>query len=244
MPDNEKELERAEPHRTNTNKLTCPPATEQRSEIAEDPFLYNGSTVSKKDFLIIKEKIHNKSGGFCKYCRKKLKLEEMVIIRKVPILRKGSNRIKNLIPVCLTCIESKRPMNYWEIRRKRIKLRKKHSKNIKDITVKQKILDKTNGSCAYCGTDLSLESMTVDHIIPISKEGSNDLDNLFPACSTCNHLKDSMTLEEFNAMKKTLRESAIKNPKKIFVSIFSFLRRLFHNMIINLPQVHIQSVYM
>ena len=49
MPDNEKE--RAELHRTKSNKLTCPQATEQGSEIVEEPFLFNGAVVREQMFL-------------------------------------------------------------------------------------------------------------------------------------------------------------------------------------------------
>ena len=51
MPDNEKEQERAELHRTKSNKLICPPAAEQGSEIVEEPFLFNGAVVREQMFL-------------------------------------------------------------------------------------------------------------------------------------------------------------------------------------------------
>jgi len=40
--------------------------------------------------------------------------------------------------------------------------------------VRQRILDKFNNKCCYCGSDKNLE---IDHIIPVSKGGREDEDN-------------------------------------------------------------------
>jgi len=37
--------------------------------------------------------------------------------------------------------------------------------------------------CAYCGD----EANTVDHVIPMSKGGIDNIDNLVAACSRCNY---------------------------------------------------------
>ena len=42
--------------------------------------------------------------------------------------------------------------------------------------------------CLKCGTD---KKLTIDHIIPISKKGSNDFSNLQTLCERCNSLKGS-----------------------------------------------------
>jgi hypothetical protein len=41
--------------------------------------------------------------------------------------------------------------------------------------------------------------MQVDHILPKFKWGTDDLDNLHPACASCNNWKHSFTVEEFRA---------------------------------------------
>lgn len=46
-------------------------------------------------------------------------------------------------------------------------------------------LAKNGGLCVYC----SAVADSVDHVIPQSKGGSHDLDNLVPACMTCNRSK-------------------------------------------------------
>lgn len=46
---------------------------------------------------------------------------------------------------------------------------------------------KQHPSCAYCGrTDCKL---TRDHVVPLSKGGSNYISNIVPACQSCNSRK-------------------------------------------------------
>ena len=53
---------------------------------------------------------------------------------------------------------------------------------------------KYNYCCAICGmqepfTDQWYQWLTEDHIIPISKDGTNKIDNIQPACMICNSKK-------------------------------------------------------
>lgn len=50
--------------------------------------------------------------------------------------------------------------------------------------------------CAYCGaTPPAL--LECDHIVPLSRGGSNDLDNLTTACRACNRAKGARRLQEW-----------------------------------------------
>ena len=80
---------------------------------------------------------------------------------------------------------------------------------------RQKIFEKYNGRCAYCGCDL-VKGWHVDHIKPIvrnskwnsiekkfeqdgtcRKPENENLENYNPSCASCNIQKNSFTVEEF-----------------------------------------------
>jgi hypothetical protein len=51
------------------------------------------------------------------------------------------------------------------------------------------VLNKYDKHCGYCGCELDLRSMQVDHIIPKCNGGTNQVENLMPSCRRCNHYK-------------------------------------------------------
>ena len=59
--------------------------------------------------------------------------------------------------------------------------------------IRHRILMRDGFTCQYCGND-DREKMTVDHVIPISKGGTDEDFNLVAACQKCNYSKnDRMT---------------------------------------------------
>jgi len=81
------------------------------------------------------------------------------------------------------------------------------------------IYSKFHGKCAYCGADIQLKDMQVDHIIPqrnfiqhihnrfripeflnhLTELDLNNDDNLHPACRICNKWKSDFDLELFRS---------------------------------------------
>ncbi len=59
------------------------------------------------------------------------------------------------------------------------------------------LLAKYDHRCAYCPTPLDNMNRTRDHKVPLTRGGSNRVDNLVPACRSCNSKKGTMTHEEF-----------------------------------------------
>lgn len=54
--------------------------------------------------------------------------------------------------------------------------------------------------CAYCGITIFWNipnDIHVDHVIPVTKSGTNDLDNLALTCADCNLSKHDLSLEEW-----------------------------------------------
>lgn len=61
---------------------------------------------------------------------------------------------------------------------------------------RRNILRRDNHQCQYCGK--TNPPLTLDHIIPKSRGGSESWDNLITACVKCNNRKGSRTPEEAN----------------------------------------------
>ncbi len=53
---------------------------------------------------------------------------------------------------------------------------------------RQIVIDRAKGNCEYCQSqaDFATQSFSVEHIIPLSRDGSNSLDNLALSCPGCN----------------------------------------------------------
>lgn len=62
---------------------------------------------------------------------------------------------------------------------------------------KRTIYAKHNGTCAICGRPVKFKKMTVDHIVPLSKGGTNEMSNLRLACCSCNRIKSDVDDDEF-----------------------------------------------
>lgn len=51
--------------------------------------------------------------------------------------------------------------------------------------------------CKYCGNKLNANHWHLDHIVPLSKRGSNHRDNITGACKMCNIMKHAFRSDEF-----------------------------------------------
>jgi hypothetical protein len=62
--------------------------------------------------------------------------------------------------------------------------------------------NKSSGVCGICGNPVAPEKAAIDHIMPISRGGSNDFDNLQIAHVGCNNLKGNMTQGEYQEQRQ------------------------------------------
>lgn len=85
----------------------------------------------------------------------------------------------------------------------------------KSKSVREKIYNKFEGRCAYCGKAMEYKQMQVDHYYPQCKArfylkrfgiDVHSEDNLMPACRRCNHYKRAATPKQFKTLMKTLHE--------------------------------------
>ncbi|MGA1256387.1 MAG: HNH endonuclease [Candidatus Nanopelagicaceae bacterium] len=81
---------------------------------------------------------------------------------------------------------------------------------VKSISFKKRhqVSLKTNGECWYCGSHVGID-FVVEHAIPVSKGGTNDIDNLLPACRACNSEKRDKNVEQYREYLKS------KDPARI-----------------------------
>lgn len=61
------------------------------------------------------------------------------------------------------------------------------------FTKRRKIMERDKYRCRYCGDYVELE---IDHLIPVSKGGTNEEENLVTACRLCNRVKGTNILQE------------------------------------------------
>lgn len=59
----------------------------------------------------------------------------------------------------------------------------------------KKIMERDKYTCLYCGQIGG--KLEIDHVLPISRGGTNDVDNLVTACQHCNRQKHDKTAEEY-----------------------------------------------
>jgi biotin operon repressor len=53
---------------------------------------------------------------------------------------------------------------------------------------------KQSSHCEYCHVLLTPRNRTIDHIVPVSKNGNNKMDNLVACCKSCNSIKHNKEL--------------------------------------------------
>lgn len=78
--------------------------------------------------------------------------------------------------------------------------------------IREKVYEKSGGVCQLCGKPLSKYAFTVDHIQPLSRGGTNELDNLRAVHEECNKLKGKFTDSEmYNTITPIICNSVYNN---------------------------------
>jgi hypothetical protein len=91
---------------------------------------------------------------------------------------------------------------------------------------REKIYQKYDGHCAYCGREIKYKDMQVDHYHPKHLKGwirspkmvdlyklpteINDISNMMPSCRRCNHYKRGHTIKGFRMLMTSLHERIAK----------------------------------
>jgi 5-methylcytosine-specific restriction endonuclease McrA len=64
----------------------------------------------------------------------------------------------------------------------------------------QRLVNRYDGCCAYCGDRPPV--LTCDHVIPLSRGGSDFIGNMLPACMPCNLSKGSRLIVEWRRARE------------------------------------------
>lgn len=84
-----------------------------------------------------------------------------------------------------------------------MRLRYRITRNsVKRVFSRSAVFKRDNYTCLYCSKMMTSKDITVDHIIPTSRGGTNSFDNCVSACKDCNIRKGSKLLDEIG-MKLT-----------------------------------------
>jgi len=103
---------------------------------------------------------------------------------------------KELISICEEKIDAyieKRGKNIWQHRRV--------SSRAIPGSVRYEVLKRAKGRCELCGISKDVKSLEVDHIIPRSKQGKDELSNYQALCYTCNAQKLNRDDTDFRNLK-------------------------------------------
>lgn len=65
---------------------------------------------------------------------------------------------------------------------------------------RQEVHQKYYGHCAYCGKEITIKEMQIDHKIAQRNGGTDDIENLMPSCRRCNHYKRANSLDTFRQL--------------------------------------------
>jgi CRISPR/Cas system Type II protein with McrA/HNH and RuvC-like nuclease domain len=68
-------------------------------------------------------------------------------------------------------------------------------------------------TCQYCGKQAPLVELEVDHIVPISKGGGDEMFNLATSCFTCNRGKRAQILNNDDVKKHPVLSECLSNEK-------------------------------
>lgn len=75
-----------------------------------------------------------------------------------------------------------------------INLKRRQSQMRRYTCHRDSIYARDNHECVYCG---SRERLSIDHVVPLTKGGTNDFSNLVTACISCNSSKGAKTVDEW-----------------------------------------------
>lgn len=82
-------------------------------------------------------------------------------------------------------------------------------------STREVVYENGKGVCAICGRPVGINEFTIDHIVPLSRGGKNEISNYQIACNDCNQLKSSRMDNEFlNGITTILSHQLSRNSRQ------------------------------
>ena len=110
----------------------------------------------------------------------------------------SKEHIKELEQICDAKIDE-----YIEKRGKKIWSHRQFSNDAISGSVRYEVLKRAKSKCELCGISSKEKSLDIDHIIPRTKGGTNDISNLQALCYTCNRQKNNKDDTDFRGIAAT-----------------------------------------
>jgi 5-methylcytosine-specific restriction endonuclease McrA len=94
------------------------------------------------------------------------------------------------------------PSDYDIISEQEIRREKEKARRLRQSSWWMRKIQK--GICYYCQENVGRASLTMDHVVPLSRGGKSRKGNLVPACKACNNKKKYLLPIEWEDFLKTL----------------------------------------
>jgi 5-methylcytosine-specific restriction endonuclease McrA len=85
--------------------------------------------------------------------------------------------------------------------------------------LRQLMYDAYGTKCRYCHKTLDINNLVIDHITPISKKGTSNIDNLQVICKTSNSMKGSLNEDDFGILLEWLDSAPEQLSKDISIRL-------------------------
>lgn len=132
----------------------------------------------------------------------KIKDGSKIVGYKIPLSEElSTTETEELVTLCLGKIEEhigKRGDKIWSHRKK--------SSGYISGTLRYEVLKRARFRCELCGISAEQKALEVDHIVPRSKGGADEISNFQALCYSCNAMKRDRDDTDFRGMARSYEE--------------------------------------
>jgi hypothetical protein len=92
-------------------------------------------------------------------------------------------------------------------------------------TLRFEVFKRDNFTCRYCGRKTPEVILEIDHVIPVSKGGTNEFENLVTSCFECNRGKSNGLLNNVMIEKDIHDESVLLAEREMQLAEYNYIRK-------------------